>query len=662
MPSKFMLFLSPLAVWLLWLLLPLARGSKITRQRLSIGLSLLVLLYFVTVVGTGVFWVAAQELPIFDWHYLPGYILALLTFLHVALHWRNVTHFLRRGAPLALVEPERKRFRRPVRFLAWSLLAVVAGCALYLLGGRQASVRVEMSSVSPVARTSPHREGMLVSPTIVRTGGRDLSLAQLYHEGSSYPARARLPGWTIASRPAPYNEIVGETIALPAFSIPDRVQVFDACAAWRNGTASPDTAAITREEISFLLDCANGITKTIAYGERTFDLRTAPSAGALYPVNVYLVVWRGAGLEPGVYYYQPKQSALVRVREDDSAIWMLFEASGSPAAWGEAQAVVVLTTTFARTGFKYAERAYRYVCMDAGHLACNLALAAATIGWQAPMIARFDDRAVNATLDLDPSIEAAMLMMPVTRARGSGDEPRFEHESAVQSEGSFIELIHGGTCLRRAGAKGPDPMGSTHATIAEASDLALPAPATGLPLYASLRARRSVREHTSAPITAAELSSLCLAAAGEGTDAPARDPLLAGSSALGLYLIVRDVTDVPAGVYRYLPGAHALRPLRDGDFSSDCMRACLQQDFCGTADAVFVKTIGWDALAVPDGDRGYRYASIRAGVMGEGLYLQGTALGIGVCGVGAFQDPDVAAILDLDPEAEVPLYVTAAGR
>jgi SagB-type dehydrogenase family enzyme len=138
--------------------------------------------------------------------------------------------------------------------------------------------------------------------------------------------------------------------------------------------------------------------------------------------------------------------------------------------------------------------------------------------------------------------------------------------------------------------------------------------------------------------------------------------LLADSAPLALYVVARDVTGLDAGVYRYLPPTHSLRLVRTGDSSTACMHACLQQEFCGTADVVFIKTVQWSELFVPDGDRGYRYANLRAGVIGEGLYLQGSSLGIGACGVGAFGDPDVAAILGLDLDEEVPLYVTAVGR
>jgi SagB-type dehydrogenase family enzyme len=142
----------------------------------------------------------------------------------------------------------------------------------------------------------------------------------------------------------------------------------------------------------------------------------------------------------------------------------------------------------------------------------------------------------------------------------------------------------------------------------------------------------------------------------------AEDPLQSGSCALGLYAVVRNVASLPPGVYRVRGEGKVLERVRAGDFSQTIRKACLGQDFCGEAAVVFCKTMNWEDLSYPDGDRGYRYACLRAGFMGEALYLQGQALDIGVCGVGAFEDGAVAALLQLDPARQVCLYVTAAGK
>jgi SagB-type dehydrogenase family enzyme len=662
MTTKFIVLLSPLGLWLLWLLLPLARGRVIPRSRLTIGLSLLVLVYFLAVAGTGIFWVAVQELPIFDWHYLPGYILAILTITHVVLHWRNVTAFLRRAAPAALAEPGGAHFRRGIRAGAWCLFVLAGATLVFFIGERSGSVSVVYSGQPLTADPVERSGGVLVPPVLIESGDRRMSLARFYHEGSSCPARTRLPGLTIGSRPDVYKDFPGERIPLPEFRDPDTMQVFSAFQTWRAGSASADTASISREQLAELLYCAEGFSKTVKFHLESIDLRTAPSAGALYPVNLYLVVGRGGGLQPGIYYHHPKEHSLIQVRQDDSALRNLSVGAANPGAWARTEVAVVLTVTFSRTAFKYTERAYRYVCLDAGHIAGNLALCAAAQGRRTPLIARFDDRAVNAVLDLDPSVEAALLLMPVMRGAREAVEPRFEHDESIIIHGSFVDLIHGGTSLRRAGAQGDYVPRAPAFTPSQPEDTVLPDPASGIGLIAAIRQRRSVRNYTSAPITLSELSSLCLAAAGEQPGVVTADPLLADSAPLGFYVVARDVTGLEAGIYRYLPRTHALRPLRSGDFSRACMQTCEQQEFCATADAIFVMTVRWDDLYVPDGDRGYRYAHLRAGVAGEGLYLQGCALGIGACAVGAFQDPDLAAIIGLDLEEEVPLYVTAVGR
>jgi SagB-type dehydrogenase family enzyme len=184
----------------------------------------------------------------------------------------------------------------------------------------------------------------------------------------------------------------------------------------------------------------------------------------------------------------------------------------------------------------------------------------------------------------------------------------------------------------------------------------------GKPLLASIRDRRSVRKFGDTPLSLAELSTLLAASAADPDGRSSEDPLLAFTAPLQLYVVVRLVAGLPPGVYRYLPATHSLQPVQAGERARATRDACLDQDFCGFAAVVFVKTVRWQDLYLPDADRGYRYANLRAGVLGEGLYVASTSLGLGACGVGAFGDADVAALVGLDLAAEVPLYLTAAGR
>jgi SagB-type dehydrogenase family enzyme len=278
------------------------------------------------------------------------------------------------------------------------------------------------------------------------------------------------------------------------------------------------------------------------------------------------------------------------------------------------------------------------------------------------MIARFDDAAVVTALGIDGVIEAPMLLVPICKAEKHLDEPLFAAESLAMNTPSFMDLIHWGGALRVAGGAGPFPVHPAIPAGPSDKDIALPAPADGLPLLEAIRARRSERDYTNTKMTLPELAALLAGSMREQLDTPTVDPLLLGSAPLGLYVVVRNVEGLAQGVYRYVPGASVLQLRKPGDFSSAAETACAQQEFCRTAGVLFVKTVRWADLFLPDGDRGYRYASLRAGVVGEGLYVEGAALGLGVCGVGAFGDRDVATLIGVDPREEVPLYITAVGK
>jgi SagB-type dehydrogenase family enzyme len=675
--ARFALFLMPFLLFCLgWLLLTLA-GRRPTKFGFKVSFSLLLLLYFLAVVGTGIFWVAAQELPVFDWHYLPGYILLLLTLAHVAMHWRSVSALLRHGAPRAWMQGHGTQWKGWVKVTGYGTLALCAGLVVFQAGRQSGarSIRFEAIPAAPEAEgaasspsKAPEVPASEIPPVIparrVTEGGASTTLAELYHGGSSYPAKGKLTGLTLSGRPEICKEVPGAAeVALPVIRPDGGGPVAKAYLAWTVGQVRKKAAPMDLEQLSLMLWHTQGVSKELQVRGATFGLRTAPSAGALYPVDVYVAVRQLRGVDAGLYVYHPQRHVLQRLQAGDLSA-QLGPVCGNPEAIRSAPATVVFGCTFARTAFKYKERAYRYVAMDTGHAAYQLALVAASMGHRAPAVARFDDRAVNRLLGLDGTTEAAFLVMPLGPT-ADGPGPRFQSAPMdAKGQGTFIDLIHGGSALRAGKETGSTLLHPALAELglpSEMGDLPLPKPAEGKGLYAAIRERRSVRDYTKAPMEMEELSALCLASAGV-PKGPWADPFLATTAPLGLYVAVREVKGLEAGVYRYLPGTHALRRIKTGDVSGACMAACLQQEFCGTADAVFVKTVRWVDLFWPDGDRGYRYANLRAGLLGGGLYLQGTALGLGVCGVGAFEDPAVAGLLGLDLTREVPLYVTAVGK
>ena len=222
--------------------------------------------------------------------------------------------------------------------------------------------------------------------------------------------------------------------------------------------------------------------------------------------------------------------------------------------------------------------------------------------------------------------------------------------------------VHAATSLRAL----PQalPAAATNAApppAASASSTALVAlPTTELVASDWLRliaARRSVRRYADAPLRLADLAAVLARMAAEA------GPRL--STAVRIDVVVHAVDGLGPGAYRYRPADHALlhrRRLASSDRAAT-RAAALDQDVIGDAAAVFVLSIDRAAFAAdPLGPaRGYRHAFLEAGRVGERIYLEAAARGLGACAVGAFYDDEAAALVGVDPAREWVVHFAALG-
>jgi SagB-type dehydrogenase family enzyme len=215
-----------------------------------------------------------------------------------------------------------------------------------------------------------------------------------------------------ASRPPPYKEYPGaRKIPLP----PPGTTVhgsFLEIASRRRSVREYSSRPLLREEISLLLWASTGIQRV----EAGHAFRTVPSAGALYPVEPYVIAHRVEGVEGGIYHYGIRDHLLEEVARGD------FRGDLSRAALfqefcSEAGAVFVWTAIFPRAKWKYGQRAYRYVYLDAGHVAQNLALAAVGLGLGSCQVAAFFDDEMNALLGVDGTDESVIYLSAVGHPR-----------------------------------------------------------------------------------------------------------------------------------------------------------------------------------------------------------------------------------------------------
>jgi SagB-type dehydrogenase family enzyme len=160
-----------------------------------------------------------------------------------------------------------------------------------------------------------------------------------------------------------------------------------------------DPTPLALDELGQLLWAAQGMTHERGY-------RTAPSAGALYPLEIYVAT------QEAVFHYDPQGHSMTVVRRDDSRA-ALYDASGKQAAVRQAPAVLIVTAVYERIEAKYGPtRGPRYVHLEAGHAAQNLLLQAVALGLGAVPIGAFDDAEVQGVLGI-PSDHEPLYLIPV---------------------------------------------------------------------------------------------------------------------------------------------------------------------------------------------------------------------------------------------------------
>ncbi|MFZ5661059.1 MAG: SagB/ThcOx family dehydrogenase [Pseudomonadota bacterium] len=209
--------------------------------------------------------------------------------------------------------------------------------------------------------------------------------------------------WT-ASHAAPADDV--GRVQLPAARLDGGMSVERALAE-RHSVRDCAPAPLSLAEAAQLLWAAQG--RNEAGG------RTAPSAGALYPLELYLVAGRVRDLPPGVYRYLSRDHALAKVRDGDRRAALAAAALGQAAVAGSAM-VLVLAADYARTTRKYGQRGQRYVHLEAGHAAQNVYLQAAALRLGTVAVGAFDDDRVRRVLGL-PAAEEPLYLLPVGRLR-----------------------------------------------------------------------------------------------------------------------------------------------------------------------------------------------------------------------------------------------------
>jgi len=203
----------------------------------------------------------------------------------------------------------------------------------------------------------------------------------------------------------------GKTVKLPPPVLDGPVSI-EKCLAQRRSVREYANTPLTLADMSQLLWAAYGITQPVPnVPQLRGGLRTAPSAGALYPLELYVVAGNVTDLAPGVYRYRPETHDLILVAAGDKR-QALLEATGGQASVKSAPASIVYSAVFSRTTGKYGTRGReRYVCTDLGHSAENVYLQCGSMGLGTCAIGAFDDDKLKSVV-LMPKAETPLYIMP----------------------------------------------------------------------------------------------------------------------------------------------------------------------------------------------------------------------------------------------------------
>jgi SagB-type dehydrogenase family enzyme len=488
--------------------------------------------------------------------------------------------------------------------------------------------------------------------------------ARAYHAATTHtPESVRRGdhGLDWENRPEPFKLYAD----LPPLSLPRDLPALTADTLAVLAGPPPGAAPLDLDRLAALLFFSAGVTRHRRFPGGEVSFRAAPSTGALYQTEVYVVAGAVDGLAPGVYHFGPGDFALRCLRAGDFR--GALAGAAADEAVGRAPATCVLTGIYRRNAWKYRGRAYRHLFWDAGTMLAQALGAAAALEVPTRLLTAFVEVEAHGLLGLDPAREGVLALLtlgppgpdaPVSPVVGplahrvrpvaprEVDDPvvREAYRDSSLDDEAEVEA------WREAAAAVPAPP----EPAGEPGSLPPPPARADRPLGETIARRGSTRRFSGEAVTAAQLSA---ALAGAVRPVP-----WDAAPALGeLYLVVHAVEGIAPGAYAYAPRAHGLVPLRAGELREEAAFLCLEQALGGSGSATVFFLADLDRVLGAMGNRGYRVANLEAGLRGGRLYLAAYAQGFGATGL-TFYDDEVVRFFSPAAAGRAALFVTALGR
>lgn len=505
---------------------------------------------------------------------------------------------------------------------------------------------------------------------------RDTTHAWDYHDSTKHSywsvrRNAHYLDW--ANAPAPFKVYPDlEPIALPTDIGRTGVTALEAIVGERMGSYS----FLDFNCLAGLLYYSAGITKKKEHPQGTIYFRAAACAGALYPVEVYVVCGDIDGLPAGVYHFNPGDHGLRCLRRGDYR-GVLINATADRESIASAPATFVYTAITWRSSWKYRARAYRYHFWDCGMILANAIAVSNAYGLPHDVVLGFVDEQVNNLLGVDGDREFALALLAVgeegeSMVQTSSIAPCSIPElalatlpvSASELEYTSISAMHRASVLRTGveveqWRHDRGTVRDDQKSIGESFPLAptQEVQPTDREIEDVIVRRASTRRFAKKGLPFSDLS-IILERATRGI----RSDILPrfGEQLNEMYLIVNRVDGLSSGAYYYDRDGGSLVALKPGDFADEATYLVLDQELGGDASATIFFMARLDDILTRYGNRGYRVAQLESGIIGGKAYLASYAIGRGATGL-TFYDDDVTKFFSPHAERKSCIFVMAVG-
>ena len=473
--------------------------------------------------------------------------------------------------------------------------------------------------------------------------------------GDSQAARAfhdatKLSYINLLTKPPLYKIYSG----LPQISLPQAASPEMPALEAISGPGPATDAPLDLPAVAQLLHYSAGLVrKSMSASAGEVHYRAAASAGALYPIELYLVCGGLPGLDAGVYHYAPAGNALTQLRAGDYRGNLAAAAADESLA--SIPAVVISTAVFWRSAWKYRTRGYRYCFWDNGTVLANLLAAANALGQPARILAGFVDVDLDRLLGVDSEQEASTCLVALGQTGGPRPYVVRELTSIDSGDLGFREaisypesdLLHAEARLESADEVS-EWRGHVHGHETRRPSI------DSAPLGEAILKRGSTRRFAREAIPLDQLSALLAASS-------AAMPSDFGGGLTEPYLIVNAVDGLTPGAYHYSRESNDLELLKEGEFRAEAGHLCFEQALGADASAVVFFLADLESALGRFGNRGYRVAQLEAGVMGGNVYIAAHSLGLGATGMTFFDDA-VTAFFSPHAAGKSLMFLVGLGR